>query len=215
MTIQELANKTKKIAKDFDDIMFSHFETLEDNNTPTLQGISARYPNIAGRKWNPTSTYNKGDIVSYGVNIFISLINNQKGNNPISVTSAWKEITIKNLQQGFFYVSAMARLQYLGSGSGIVDVNALSITNQWNIQSLINYGNGLYKLTFSPQAGLINADYLVFTCDGGLYYSSGIKFQVRHFANVIQKHRDYIFFKVPALTIKSPALKFVILTSNQ
>jgi hypothetical protein len=217
--MSELVEKLEKLSVEFNDILFSELPKTE-KNIETLKGMADRYPQKTGRLWDSTITYMIGDIVTFGITLYISKQNNNLGKSPSSTPDFWKPVVSEALERGQFYVTALATFNRSVGGSGAINLSKLKIVSAWNIDALIYGGatDGIYKVVISSNAGIIDTNYLIMISDPCFYGQSLFQKSVSvvSFINVIQKTKEYFLFKLPLLSARQEGLfQIAIVTQNQ
>lgn len=196
MTDLEILEKSCATSKRFNEMLYQ----LKNNSSDGIENISdlkEQYGNKSGMIYNPEYTYAAGYICSLDNNIYISRLDNNLNNTPSfeGDTTYWKKVEIKNLIQGFYYTSALCRVS-----QSVYNTNNFanySIKSSYNITSMVDYGNGLFRINFDLNAGLFDSNYLVMSSSkAGLFAQNPYNRSVFNDCNVVQKTDTYVMIKV-------------------
>lgn len=199
MTDTELMQAICLAQSRFNEILFQ----LKNNSSDGIENLSdikEQSESETCKKWNSLYMYESGEICSLNSYIYISLLSSNLNKSPLTETSYWLKIDVKNLTTGYYYASAHAKIANKVSFS--TRFEDFVITNSYNISSLTYFGDGIFKLLFDENAGLFDTNYLVMSSSNNQTYQVGsYNYPVFNMCNVIQKTEQYILFKVPFASV--------------
>lgn len=196
MTDTEIKEGLCRIQSRFNEIIYEFLGKSSDR-IENLSDLKEQYVDETARIYKPSVSYGLGVICSLNNEIYISKENGNQGNRPDLTITKWKKVDVKNLTTGEYYVSALAYIKQDGYNTN--DYDNFNIQSSWNVTSFENYGNGYFKLSFDPNAGLTDTNYLVMQSGHQARFTDPAAPNVPVFweASVVQKTETYIIIKVP------------------